>query len=79
MKLRHFWAQIVSWAPRHARKTFIVLAHGLWKMAEVVRVGVRSAAIRHEPVKALERFTSVQEASALIIGDICDVDDVQWH
>ena len=21
-KLRHFWAQIVSWAPRHARKTF---------------------------------------------------------
>ena len=25
-KLRHFWAQIVSWAPRHARKTFIVLA-----------------------------------------------------
>ena len=29
-KLRHFWAQIVSWAPRHARKTFIVLApcHG---------------------------------------------------
>ena len=24
-KLRHFWAQIVSWAPRHARKTFIVL------------------------------------------------------
>ena len=48
MKLRHFWAQIVSWAPRHARKTFIVLAHGLWKMAEVVRVGGRSAAIRHE-------------------------------
>ena len=28
-KLRHFWAQIVSWAPRHARKTFIVLAPGL--------------------------------------------------
>ena len=27
-KLRHFWAQIVSWAPRHARKTFIVLALG---------------------------------------------------
>ena len=27
-KLRHFWAQIVSWAPRHARKTFIVLAPG---------------------------------------------------
>ena len=25
-KLRHFWAQIVSWAPRHARKSFIVLA-----------------------------------------------------
>ena len=21
-KLRHFWAQIASWAPRHARKTF---------------------------------------------------------
>ena len=29
MKLRHFWAQIVSWAPRHARKTFIVLAPGI--------------------------------------------------
>ncbi len=28
-KLRHFWAQIVSWAPRHARKTFIVLAPAL--------------------------------------------------
>ena len=28
-KLRHFWAQIVSWAPRHARKTFIVLAPGI--------------------------------------------------
>ena len=28
MKLRHFWAQIVSWAPRHAQKTFIVLAPG---------------------------------------------------
>ena len=28
-KLRHFWAPIVSWAPRHARKTFIVLAPGL--------------------------------------------------
>ena len=27
-KLRHFWARIVSWAPRHARKTFIVLAPG---------------------------------------------------
>ena len=27
-KLRHFWAQIVSWAPRHARKSFIVLAPG---------------------------------------------------
>ena len=27
-KLRHFWAQIVSWAPRHGRKTFIVLAQG---------------------------------------------------
>ena len=27
-KLRHFWAQIVSLAPRHARKTFIVLAQG---------------------------------------------------
>ena len=27
-KLRHFWAQIVSWAPRHARKSFIVLASG---------------------------------------------------
>ena len=25
-KLHHFWVQIVSWAPRHARKTFIVLA-----------------------------------------------------
>ena len=25
-KLRHFWAQIVSWAPIHARKTFIILA-----------------------------------------------------
>ena len=25
-KLCHFWAQIVSWAPRHARKSFIVLA-----------------------------------------------------
>ena len=25
-QLRHFWAQIVSWAPRHARKPFIVLA-----------------------------------------------------
>ena len=29
-KLRHFWAQIVSWAPRHARKTFIVSAPGHW-------------------------------------------------
>ena len=28
-KLHHFWAQIVSWAPRHARKTFIVLAQGV--------------------------------------------------
>ena len=28
-KLRHFWAQIVSWAPIHARKTFIILAPGL--------------------------------------------------
>ena len=28
-KLRHFWAQIVSRAPRHARKTFIVLAPSL--------------------------------------------------
>ena len=28
-KLRHFWAQIVSWATRHARKTFIVLAPGM--------------------------------------------------
>ena len=27
-KLRHFWAQIVSWAPIHARKTFIILAPG---------------------------------------------------
>ena len=27
-KFRHFWAQIVSWAPRHARKMFIVLAPG---------------------------------------------------
>ena len=27
-KLRHVWAQIVSWAPRHARKSFIVLAPG---------------------------------------------------
>ena len=27
-KLRHCWAQIVSWAPIHARKTFIVLAPG---------------------------------------------------
>ena len=27
-KARHFCAQIVSWAPRHARKTFIVLAQG---------------------------------------------------
>ena len=25
-KLRHFWAQIVSWAPIHARKTFIIMA-----------------------------------------------------
>ena len=25
-KLRHFWAQIVSWTPIHARKTFIILA-----------------------------------------------------
>ena len=25
-KLRHFWAQIVSWAPIHVRKTFIILA-----------------------------------------------------
>ena len=32
-KLRHFWAQIVSWAPRHARKTFIVLAPRLYKIA----------------------------------------------
>ena len=31
-QLRHFWAQIVSWAPRHARKTFIVLAQGLSDM-----------------------------------------------
>ena len=28
-KLRHFWAHIVNWAPRHARKTFIVLARGV--------------------------------------------------
>ena len=28
-KLRHFWAQIVSWAPIHARKTFIILAPGM--------------------------------------------------
>ena len=28
-KLRNFWAQIASWAPRHARKTFIVLAPGI--------------------------------------------------
>ena len=28
-KLRHFWKQIVSWAPIHARKTFIILAPGL--------------------------------------------------
>ena len=28
-KLRHFWAQIVSWAPIHARKTFIILAPAL--------------------------------------------------
>ena len=28
-KLRHFWAQIVSWAPIHARKTFIILAPGV--------------------------------------------------
>ena len=28
-KLRHFWAQIVSWAPRYARKTFIVPGPGL--------------------------------------------------
>ena len=28
-KLRHFWPQIVSWAPRHARKTFIVLGPGV--------------------------------------------------
>ena len=25
-KLRHFWAQIVSWVPTHARKMFIILA-----------------------------------------------------
>ena len=29
-KLRHLWAQIVSWAPIHARKTFIILAPGVY-------------------------------------------------
>ena len=28
-------------------------------------------------LQAIKRFTSVREASALIIGDMCDVDDVQ--
>ena len=28
-KLRHLWAQIVSWAPRRAQTTFIVLAPGV--------------------------------------------------
>ena len=37
-KLRHFWAQIVSWAPRHARKTFIVLALGLTNLAKHVQL-----------------------------------------
>ena len=31
-KLRHFWAQIVNWAPIHARKTFIILAPGRCKL-----------------------------------------------
>ena len=35
-KLRHFWAQIVSWAPRHARKTFIVLAPSLYNNNTVI-------------------------------------------
>ena len=41
-KLRHFWAQIVSWAPRHARKTFIVLVPGqvdfLWSISRYVLI-----------------------------------------
>ena len=39
-KLRHFWAQIGSWAPRHARKTFIVLAPGLDSRTSRSRPGV---------------------------------------
>ena len=35
-ELRHFWAQIVSWAPRHARKTFIVLALDLFSKDSVI-------------------------------------------
>ena len=35
-KLRHFWAQIVSWAPRHARKTFIVLAPSLTLLCDTI-------------------------------------------
>ena len=32
-KLRHFWAQIVSWATRHARYLFIVLGRGVASQA----------------------------------------------
>ena len=72
--------------------------HGLWEMAEVVRVlgRIRNAPLSFDiqPVyltcvqnlstsafmQALERFTSVRgAASALIIIDIFDIDDVHWH
>ena len=91
MKLRHFWAQIVSWAPRHARKTFIVLAHGLWKMAEVVRVGGRSAAIRHETSESSWTFHQCPgsfgsynrwhlwrwwcSVTLMMSSDICDINE----
>ena len=63
-KLRHFWAQIVSWAPIHARKTSIILAPGkfivlgLSMIATNLQIKLHNELI-HPNLKHANNFTRV--------------------
>ena len=86
-KLRHFWAQIVSWAPRHARKMVIVLAHGLhacmqhskWGLTIALSLSSVPWSIRplttHDVFIFKVRFLA---ASHMVRGDVSPVFSITW-
>ena len=53
-KLCHFWAQIASWAPRHVRKTFIVLAP--WSVGHILRCFIIFVGHFHSSVGHIFRY-----------------------